>query len=88
LVAGQLNPQPMEVMARNISPAGVMRARAIGNLESCISWGPAKESKEESKEHSEAAYLAAIRPDGHHLPDMPASRLPYPHVSPENSMAG
>jgi hypothetical protein len=74
----------MEVMARNISPAGVMRARAIGNLESCISWGPAKESKKQS----EAPYLAAIRPGGHHLPDMPASRLPYPHVSPENSMAG
>ena len=28
LVTGQLNPQPTEVMARNMRPAGVMRARA------------------------------------------------------------
>jgi hypothetical protein len=63
-VTGQLNPQPIEVMARNISPAGVMRARASGRLESRMSRGPGGES--------DKAYLAAIRPRGHHLSDMPA----------------
>ena len=29
-VTGQLKPQPTEVMARNISPAGAIRAGAVG----------------------------------------------------------
>ncbi len=38
---GQLKPQPTEVMARNMSPAGVMCARTAGGFELVMSWvGP------------------------------------------------
>ena len=37
-VTGQLNPQPTEVMARNISPAGAIRAGVVGFD---LSWSPA-----------------------------------------------
>jgi hypothetical protein len=68
-VTGQLKPQPTEVMARNIRPAGVMRARwgAGAEFESVIGEVPAG---------IRDAYLAPIRPRGHHLSDMPVSRLP------------
>jgi hypothetical protein len=35
-VTGQLNPQPTEVMARNINPAGVIAARAGVGFESVM----------------------------------------------------
>jgi hypothetical protein len=40
-VTGQLNPQPTEVMARNIRPAGAIRAGAVG-FDSVMEPGKAK----------------------------------------------
>ena len=38
-VTGQLNPQPTEVMARNIRPAGAIRARAAIGFDSVMELG-------------------------------------------------
>ncbi len=65
---GQLKPQPTEVMARNIRPAGAMRARAPGWFGAVMGWNTGWELAAPCR----LSAALAIAP-GHASPAIPGS---------------
>src|SRR6185369_320235 len=81
-VTGQLNPQPTEVMARNIRPAGAIRAGAVG-FDSVMEPGKGRKSDGISAHHGPYPPLRP-RMRGHARPPLPVAltrRAPCAYVS-------